>query len=332
MAAMSVCLTITLVGNYWHDYDGSGTYVLPDGSLEEDHYPGIFSDSAPPVVDSPPDAGYHWAEREHSWQWQPSDQYPYRCKLIENGMDDDWRVWERTSPVTVLVDDLSPGLHNFTLILEDVTGSRTIDTVLVDVLPDDNGLEWAIQTNQTMRFTLTASIVIGDNHTSVSKDVEIEIIEFEAIPSPKSDHIPFAYGRAYEHPGRVRFDLSDYFDVGNILLAVLSPAVAIGNWSMLSTFAESEWGATVIEDDSRWGMRFLGQEDEFTLDSDSTWFKSDGTLEHVLMNLTTPAGQAISELTRVDVPGGFADILIVLPIVVGAFGIAVVVLILRKRR
>ncbi len=122
----------TATGNYWSDYNGTGVYYVGGSPIHIDYLPMRLFDQAPPTIDHPADTGYDEGTTGHSITWAPSDMHPSRyevyldTQLVASG---DWDG----GAVSVVIDGLSAGVHNYTLVVYDIDGNTAEDTVLVTV-------------------------------------------------------------------------------------------------------------------------------------------------------------------------------------------------------
>ena len=118
-------------GNYWSDYDGYGEYEITGEAGSKDRYP--FSLGLSPFLDHPADIEYIFGTDEHSITWNPSDSDPESYELFKNSTlltSDSWTG----SPITIELNGLDVGLHNYTLVVYDEQGHWVADTVLVNVV------------------------------------------------------------------------------------------------------------------------------------------------------------------------------------------------------
>jgi len=118
-------------GNSWNDYSGTGTYTVPGGGGNEDHFPQVFNDPYLPLLDHPEDILYNeMSTLLHSVTWKPSDEYPGSYQILLNGSRVSYDMWPG-GPISFQLVDLPVGIHNFTLIVCDASGNVASDTVMV---------------------------------------------------------------------------------------------------------------------------------------------------------------------------------------------------------
>ncbi|MFX1603305.1 MAG: NosD domain-containing protein, partial [Promethearchaeota archaeon] len=125
-------------GNFWDDYDGSGTYPILGSAGSVDNHPyvlGALVDTTPPTIDSPSDIEYEHGTTDHSIVWTPDDLNPQSYAIYLNGTEVRSGAWNSTSEtITISVDGLAIGAYNYTVVLHDTSGNSANDTVLVTVV------------------------------------------------------------------------------------------------------------------------------------------------------------------------------------------------------
>jgi parallel beta-helix repeat protein len=121
-------------GNYWDDYDGENTYLIPGSAESIDNHPYRI-DNIPPTVDGPEDIAYEYGTTGHSITWNPEDLNPHSYAVYRNDTVVRTGVWNTSSEtITVSIDGLSVGSHTFTLAVRDILGNEGSDMVLVTVV------------------------------------------------------------------------------------------------------------------------------------------------------------------------------------------------------
>ena len=94
----------------------------------------IYSDGVPPVVESPDDIAYEEGEVGHSIIWNATDMSPGGYMLLKDDTDLKHGFWNSSSEfITVNVDGLDVGSHNYTILFYEASGISTSDTVMVEV-------------------------------------------------------------------------------------------------------------------------------------------------------------------------------------------------------
>ncbi len=124
----------TMYGNYWDDYDGSGTYAV-DGSpnaIDYHPFPWPNTDRFPPIIDHPADVSYAEGSTGHTITWNPYDDNPDHYEILRNGTSIVNTSWDG-SAISLNVDGLSRGIYNYTIVVYDRTGHTNNDSVYVIV-------------------------------------------------------------------------------------------------------------------------------------------------------------------------------------------------------
>ncbi len=94
-------------------------------------------DMTDPTIDNPGDVLYEQGSTGNSITWHPWDENPAFYIIVRDGVPFGYGFWNSSSEViSVSVDGLSPGAHNFTIMVFDVPGHYTTDTVWVTVTAD----------------------------------------------------------------------------------------------------------------------------------------------------------------------------------------------------
>lgn len=90
-------------------------------------------DPVPPTIDSPPDMEIVEGNLSASATWNPSDAYPDRYEVLDNGVLFSSGSWNGSS-ISVGLGTLSAGTHNLTIIVYDDYDNMAVDQVNVLVL------------------------------------------------------------------------------------------------------------------------------------------------------------------------------------------------------
>lgn len=96
----------------------------------------VIGDVAP-AIDSPDDLSYVLESTGHEIAWTASSTIPSHFIVYRNGSVVQSGVWDGTD-IAVNVDGLSPGVHNYTLWLNNTVNHASSDSVLVTVMEDAN--------------------------------------------------------------------------------------------------------------------------------------------------------------------------------------------------
>ncbi|UCE10227.1 MAG: right-handed parallel beta-helix repeat-containing protein [Candidatus Thorarchaeota archaeon] len=90
-------------------------------------------DLTPPDPGSPTDITYGEGSTGNWLTWPAADNYPSSYQILKNGTEEASGPWAGTD-ISILVDGLAIGDHNYTLIVWDTTGNNASDTVIVHVV------------------------------------------------------------------------------------------------------------------------------------------------------------------------------------------------------
>jgi len=89
-----------------------------------------------PLLDSPSDIEYEYLETGNLITWSPIDANPHNYTILRNGTIVSSGGWNGSS-ISILVDWLIPGVYEYTLIVYNIGGYFSSDTVIVIVaIPD----------------------------------------------------------------------------------------------------------------------------------------------------------------------------------------------------
>jgi hypothetical protein len=95
-------------------------------------------DGTAPLIDEPSDGFYPDGETGHNITWSPSDLHPVSYIVYKNGTLEISGTWNATGEsITVFLDGLIIGLHNFTLVVTDIGGYTAYDVVWVTIFNAD---------------------------------------------------------------------------------------------------------------------------------------------------------------------------------------------------
>ncbi len=241
-----------------------------------------------------------------------------------DSMPDWWEVEYLLKPTT---DDADED--------KDLDGSTNLEEFLAGTNPNDHGLRWAVVGNTTLSFTLTAEHAIdGQVQDIVEESILVQVETIPEVPVVV-DHIPGVSFVAVWASNLSMFNLNGFFSIQGVPLAVVSPAVPYGNWTILteavwSINSTSESQINVIQTDSTWGISIVDDSEYPEVTSETVWYKSDGTLEHVRLEIVLSDTETIDvQLTRT----GTDNMTLMIVASGGAAVMAVIALvIIRKRR
>ncbi len=94
-------------------------------------------DGTSPVLNSPPDVVYREGDVGQRVTWSATDAHPNSYEIYQNGTVIATGTWTTGNDITVTVDGLTLGVHNYTLVVSDMSGNLAHDTVFVIVIRDD---------------------------------------------------------------------------------------------------------------------------------------------------------------------------------------------------
>ncbi len=153
------------MGNSWSDYNGTGHYPVPGSSNSSDRWPSILVDNTPPMIDHPSDIEYVVGESGYNITWIPEDVYPESYEIFINETlyeSGGWDGWE----ISIIVDGHDFGVYNYTVVVYNIQGQNTLDTVFVRVRaytteppPDYFGLALFLLGVGAIGFIITFSIL-----------------------------------------------------------------------------------------------------------------------------------------------------------------------------
>ena len=126
-----------------------------------------------PIIDHPSDIEFEELETGHSLVWTPYDSNPLWYTIYLNGTEYESNRWNG-SAISVSLDGLSPGLRNYTIVVEDGAGASVSDSVMVLV----HAL--AVTPTTTTSTTPTTSTSSTDTPTT----------ESSILPPPPNDFDP----------------------------------------------------------------------------------------------------------------------------------------------
>jgi len=91
-----------------------------------------------PVIEGPADIAFYFTETGHTISWNVSDDYLNKYTVMDNdNVYSSGDINPDEPVITVSLDNLIIGVHNFTLHVNDTSGNSAEDTVVVTVKADD---------------------------------------------------------------------------------------------------------------------------------------------------------------------------------------------------
>lgn len=125
---------MTIYGNYWSDYVGSGVYNIPGVGGAIDYHPFIY-DAIPPSINHPDDLNYAVGTIGHNITFEASDDHPSYYLVLKNNSFFVTATWDGGT-ITINVDGLQVGVYEFKIIVYDSFGNAATDAVIVTVYPE----------------------------------------------------------------------------------------------------------------------------------------------------------------------------------------------------
>ncbi len=104
-------------------------------------------DTIAPTVNSPLDIYYLEGTTGSSILWNATDLHPYSYSIYRDGVLIRSGGWAEDNAVTIMVEGLSPGEYNFTIVVFDISGNYVADSVFVVV--EGYGTTTAVTTTTT---------------------------------------------------------------------------------------------------------------------------------------------------------------------------------------
>lgn len=97
-------------------------------------YGNAHGDITPPTISSPENVTMTEGTTGRTIIWVCSDDNPYGYVIFNNGTISDYGAWD-TSPIEIVfeLDGLGVGIHNITVVVRDMAGNMSFDTVWVTV-------------------------------------------------------------------------------------------------------------------------------------------------------------------------------------------------------
>ncbi|MHA2402296.1 MAG: hypothetical protein ACXADH_04830, partial [Candidatus Kariarchaeaceae archaeon] len=150
----------------------------------------LVNDITTPSIDGPEDFGYELGDISNEINWTATDLLADIFTVYLNGSFHSSNIWQSGNNISIGIDGLDLGVHNFTIIVVDTSGNSDADTVLVTVVdttdplidnPTDISYELGSASN---KITWDGSDLDPDNFT-VYKDGEF----YESRPWTSSQKI-----------------------------------------------------------------------------------------------------------------------------------------------
>ena len=90
-------------------------------------------DSTDPAINSPADVSYENGATDNSLSWTVTDAATGTYVIYQNGTQNATGTWTSGTAITIDIDGLEVGLHNYTIVVTDESGNSVSDTIMVTV-------------------------------------------------------------------------------------------------------------------------------------------------------------------------------------------------------
>lgn len=102
----------------------------------------IIPDSTNPTINAAGDMLFELGEPGYEINWTPDDLNPLNYTLYVNNVTSRTGLWNSSSEsITVNLDGIPEGVHNYTLLIGDIRGNVAVDVVIVEVYVDPPSLD-----------------------------------------------------------------------------------------------------------------------------------------------------------------------------------------------
>ncbi|MHA2151937.1 MAG: hypothetical protein ACXAAQ_08155 [Candidatus Thorarchaeota archaeon] len=109
-----------------------------NSNFAEDSITIRFYENVTPVIEGPEPVQFYFSETGYSLSWNVSDEYLNMYEILLDDDDfDDGTINPDNPIITISLNGLEIGVHNFTMYANDTSGNTAMDSVLVTVLGDD---------------------------------------------------------------------------------------------------------------------------------------------------------------------------------------------------
>jgi hypothetical protein len=163
------------------EYDLKLVAIDQNANFAEDTVNIRIHENVTPVIEGPDPVEFYFSETGYTLSWNTTDEFLNMYEILRNDEDFAEGTIDPDDPViTISLNDLAIGVHNFTLYANDTSGNTAIHSVLVTVLGDDvvplivftpADISYA-QGDTNLIFTWTATDEFKDYYT-IAVDGEI---------------------------------------------------------------------------------------------------------------------------------------------------------------
>ena len=119
------------IGNFWSDFSGEGIYLIPGSANSIDHYP-LTEYPFGPLLNQPDNMTVTGINAIH---WRAFDTNPSHYEVYVDGSRRDDSTWDG-GHIYAVIENLTTGTHNFTVLVQDLSGEINSDTVFVLALEE----------------------------------------------------------------------------------------------------------------------------------------------------------------------------------------------------
>ena len=121
------------IGNFWSDFNASETYLIPGIGNSTDAYAQLFEDIVNPVIVPQYDTAIDVETTTNTLTWLAYDTLPRSYVIRENNLAMVVAIWNG-GDITIGLDHLPVGTHEFNITVHDGAGNAASDGVLVSVI------------------------------------------------------------------------------------------------------------------------------------------------------------------------------------------------------
>jgi hypothetical protein len=199
------------------EYEVTVRAIDQNANFAEDVINVRFYENVTPVIEGPDPVEFYYGETGYSLTWNVSDDNIQAYEITRNDQDFDNGTINPDNPViTISLDNLVVGVHNFTLSVNDTSGNFATHSVLVTVNSDDISPVIVFSPadifyaqgagNQVYNWTVTDDFkdyytIEVDGEVIVTEDWIADDIEFDFAGLLQGDHVVTL--KAYDQGGNV---------------------------------------------------------------------------------------------------------------------------------
>ncbi len=125
------------IGNWWSNYNGTGSYIVLGGS-GIDYHPTVCMNMTPAEP-----TGYEFTSTGHLMPWWSAALNPWKYVALRNGTEFATGDWPGTM-FDISIDGFPVGVHNVTLVLYHISGHTISNQSIVEV-EDTVGPTWEVE-------------------------------------------------------------------------------------------------------------------------------------------------------------------------------------------